>query len=96
MSIDDIIVEKFEQAVSGAMAKFEVFVARPVMTRAQLAEYWQVEERSITNWMAHTPHPLPVHYVGTAPRFHKVEVDVWSREGGTKLIDAARDIGVAD
>lgn len=96
MSIEKEIEASMTRAVAVAVEQLAAFVARPVMTRKQLADYWQVEERSITNWLNCKAHPLPVHYVGTAPRFHRVEVDQWSKEGGTKLIEAARDIGIAD
>jgi tRNA U34 5-carboxymethylaminomethyl modifying GTPase MnmE/TrmE len=53
--------------------------AREVMTIAQLAGHWQVGKSSILNWVRREDSPLPCHYVGSDPRFHLSEVNVWSK-----------------
>lgn len=52
---------------------------RVTLTLQQLAEEWQCTKQSIRNWMERDYHPLPVHYLGSAPRFHRFEVESWSR-----------------
>ncbi len=59
-----------------------------VMTLAQLCQYWQVSQPSINLWI--NTQGLPVHYVGADPRFHKSEVDTWSRESGKKKFKRAK------
>ena len=56
-------------------------VARQVMTMAQLAEYLQVTNQSIRNWIRRdeNDNPLPLHGVGADPRFHLSEIDEWTR-----------------
>jgi excisionase family DNA binding protein len=53
---------------------------REVMTLKQLAEYLQASRQSLLNWTKRSNHPLPVHYIGADPRFHRSEVDQWSKE----------------
>lgn len=53
--------------------------AIPTLTLQQLADEWQVTKQAIRNWMDRDIHPLPVHYLGSAPRFHRFEVESWSR-----------------
>ncbi len=56
-------------------------VARQVMTMAQLAEYLQVTNQSIRNWIRRDEkdNPLPVRGVGADPRFNLSEIDEWTR-----------------
>lgn len=49
------------------------------LTVQQLADEWQVTKQAIRNWMDREIHPLPVHYLGSSPRFHRFEVESWSR-----------------
>ena len=53
---------------------------RDCMTKAQLAEYFQCSEVSITNWQKRADNPLPCGYVGDSPRFYLAEVKQWSHE----------------
>jgi predicted DNA-binding transcriptional regulator AlpA len=64
--------------------------ARNVLTLSQLADEWQCSKQSIINWTRRDEFPLPVHYLGSDPRFHRSEVEQWSRdEAQRKLANAA-------
>ncbi len=60
---------------------------REVMTVKQLAEYWQVTQQSLWNWIKRDENRLPVHYVGGDPRFHLSEVDLWSKEEANRKLN---------
>lgn len=46
-----------------------------LMTIEQLIDYLQCSRASINRWIKH--NNLPVHYLGTVPRFYKDEIDRW-------------------
>jgi hypothetical protein len=76
------------------------------MTASQLARYWQLVNASgeattagIMKW-ARRPddeHPLPHAYMGDLLRFHRVDVDVWAREGADRrrVQNEQRRLGIA-
>lgn len=60
------------------------------LTLKQLADEWQVARQSIMAWTRRDQFKLPVHYVGSDPRFHRDEVEAWSKaEAERKLADMA-------
>lgn len=95
MSIEQLINNEIEQKIDtklrGVVAEL-LEAARAmnqtpeVMTLAQLAKYWQVTKMSIHNWTRRKEFPLPIHYTGGNPRYHKIEVDSWSK------LEAAREL----
>lgn len=71
----------------------KVIPTREVMTAKQLAEYWQVSKQSVLNWARRPDSPLPCHFVGADPRFHRDEVNEWSRQEANSKLKAI-DIGI--
>lgn len=66
----------------------------PIMTREQLAEFWQVSEQHINNCMRDTANPIPHHYLKTSLRFDLREVSEWSRENARRQkVDKSPVIG---
>jgi predicted DNA-binding transcriptional regulator AlpA len=64
--------------------------SREILTLSQLAAEWQVSKQAIINWTRRESFNLPVHYLGSEPRFHRSEIDEWSREEARrKLANAA-------
>lgn len=77
-----------ETAVSRAIA--EVPRKRTCLTRAQLADEWQCTEQAIVNWTQRKANWLPVHYIGSDPRFYRAEFEQWSREEADRRLAAKR------
>lgn len=77
-------------AVSEGVERSKETTARKTLTLNQLADEWQCSRQAILNWIKREHHPLPVHYLGSTPRFHRYEVESWSRaEGQRRLKEAA-------
>lgn len=72
----EIIADAVSEGVQRSQRKP---TARTVLTLQQLAEEWQVTRQAIRKWTERGDHPLPVHYLGSAPRFYRYEVEQWSR-----------------
>lgn len=87
MTFEAVIKDTVEEAVRDALRDI-IKPQRTVFTLSQLADEWQCSKQAIINWTRKTAHPLPVHYLGSDPRFHKSEVDQWSREEAQRKLAA--------
>lgn len=75
--------QKFKQIALEAAAEAFRSIGRvpEVMTKAQLAEYWQCSERVINDYLAGrgVSEPIPHGGVGSHPRFYRHDVDQWNK-----------------
>jgi hypothetical protein len=89
MTFEETIKENVQLAVKEALQDV-LKPRREIFTLQQLAEEWECSRQSIINWTRLPEHPLPVHYLGADPRFHRSEIEQWSRENAQrKLANAA-------
>ena len=78
MTMDDRLAELVEAAVCRALEKHgsrEKPQTDPLMTTAELADYWNVSERTIRNLVG---DGLPVQHCGDSPRFNREKCDAWA------------------
>ena len=68
----DVVVD----AVADALESFEPRALPKRLTQAELAEVWQVSERTIFTLRE---RGLPVLWVADSPRFELAECEAWAR-----------------